>query len=313
MDYKDYYKILGVSKSASSDEIKKAYRKLAQKYHPDKTKGDKSSEEKFKEINEANEVLSDKEKREKYNRLGDQWNNYNQHGSAGQGFDWSQYSNTAGSSRQSHNFDDGFGDVFGNTGYSDFFDMLFGSGFGGSRQHGRGKNRTQNFKGSDYTAQIDITLEESYKGTTKIFKVNSESIKLNIKPGITDGHVLKISGKGATVKNGLPGDLLLTVRVLPDSVFIRKGKNLYADLHIDLCSAILGDKVNFRTFKGNLKIDIPKETQTGKVLKLQKMGMPDYNNPSDYGDLYTTIRVDMPQNLSEKEIKLFKELQKLRK
>lgn len=312
MEYKDYYKILGVEKTASQEEIKKAYRKLALKYHPDKTKGDKTAEEKFKEINEANEVLSDSAKRKKYDELGENYQYYQQHGNRSQGFDWSQYAN-AGGSRQSYSFGgNDFGDFFDGSGYSDFFDMLFGGGFGGSQKKRRG-GRSMQASGQDYQAEMDITLEETYSGTARTFKHNNESIKLNIKPGVPDGHMLKIPGKGGQGRGGgAAGDLLIKINILPHNIFERKGDDLYANLPVDLYTAVLGGKVEFRTLKGIVKIDIAKESDFGKTLRLGKLGMPVYGKPNEFGDLYLKLDIQIPKNLTAKEAKLFNDLKKLR-
>jgi curved DNA-binding protein len=318
MEYKDYYKILGVDKNASQADIKKAYRKLALKYHPDKTKGDKAAEQKFKEANEANEVLSDPEKRKKYDQLGDQWKYYQQSGGTG-GFDWSRYTNQGQggpgeTGRQTfYQYEGDLGDLFGDSGYSDFFDMLFGQGLGGSKRKRGSTSRNVSMRGQDYTSEIQITLQEAYTGTTRIFQVDGQSIKLKIKPGIPDGNILKLMGKGSTGHGGgQSGDLLITIRVLKDEVFERRDDDLYADIDVDLYTALLGAKVTFKTFKGSIKLDIPKGTGNGKVFRLQKMGMPKYDKPNEYGDLYLTVNIKLPKNLSNKEINLFKELQKLR-
>lgn len=310
MDYKDYYKILGVEKNASSDEIKKAFRKLALKYHPDKNKGDKTSEDKFKEINEANEVLSDPEKRKKYDQLGANWQQYQQYGGQGQEFDWSQFANRGG--QQSYSFSGDFGDVFGESGYSDFFDMLFGQGFGGSTGTRRSR-RTAPMRGQDLQAEIFISLEEAYKGTSRVFNHEGQSIKLNIKPGIADGQILKLTGKGQKVSGGgQAGDLLISIRIQSHPIYDRKGDDLYADFQVDLYTAILGGKIKFNTLKGSINITIQKESSFGKVLRLQKIGMPVYGKANEFGDLYLKLDIQIPKNLSDKEIKLFKDLQKLR-
>lgn len=313
MDFKDYYSTLGVSKTASQDEIKKAYRKLALKYHPDRTKGDKTSEQKFKEINEANEVLSDPDKRKKYDQLGANWRDYQQHGGTRGGFDWSQYANPGGNGGGTYyKFEGDIGDLFGGSGYSDFFDMLFGqSGFGGSRK--RSGKRTAQIRGQDYQGELEITLEEAYKGSSRVFDVNGQSIKLKIKPGIPGGHMLKLAGKGSPgMDGGEAGDLLLTIKVLKDSVFERKGDDLYADLNVDLYTAVLGGKTAFKTFKGNVKIDIPKGTPNGKLMRLSKIGMPVYGKENSFGDLYLKVNVKIPEKLTAKETKLFEELRKIR-
>ena len=314
MEYKDYYKILGVSKGASEDDIKKAFRKLALKYHPDKTQGDKAAEEKFKEVNEANEVLSDSKKRKKYDELGENWKYYQQGGGDAQGFDWSKYAQGQGGTgggRTYYHYEGDPNEVFGGSGFSDFFDAIFGqaSGAGGSKR----RSRTAAFKGQDFTAEMNITLDEAYRGGARVFKLDWQSIKLKIKPGIKSGQVLKLTGKGSPGMNGGPaGDLLLTINVMTNSKYERKGDDLYTDLNVDLYTAILGGKKEFRTLKGSIKLNIPKGTSNGKVLKLPKMGMPRFNNPKEYGDLYVKLNVQLPENLKEKELSLFKELQSLR-
>ncbi|MBS1519058.1 MAG: DnaJ domain-containing protein [Bacteroidetes bacterium] len=313
MDYKDYYKILGVNKNATQDEIKKAYRKLAVKYHPDKNKGKKEAEEKFKEINEANEVLGDKDKRKKYDELGENWKYYQQSGGQ-QDFDWSQYANQ-GSGYTQYTYGNDFGDSFSGTGFSDFFETLFGGGgFGSSRQSERGSARKANLRGEDLSAEMSITLEDAFKGSEKLFDLNGQSIKLRIKPGIASGQTLRLSGKGgAGIRGGNPGDLLLKIHVLQDPLYERKGDDLYTDIRVDLYTAVLGGKASLKTFKGTININIPKEAQSGKVLRLQGLGMPKYGKTNESGDLYAKIIVETPVNLSEKELKLFRELAELRK
>jgi curved DNA-binding protein len=305
MEYKDYYKILGVKKNASSTEIKKAYRKLAMKYHPDKAKGDKSAEEKFKGINEANEVLSDSVKRKKYDELGSNWQNYEQAGS-NEGFGGTRYENQGPGGQYSGDFDD-------MSGYSDFFDAFFGGSFGGSGKSRRGGGRSVSTVGQDMQAMIEITLREAYSGTSKVFNYNNQSIKLNIKPGISEGQVLKLAGKGgAGIRGGQAGDLLLTIKILPDAVFDRKGDDLYAYLKVSLYDAVLGGKVEFEMIKGKVKIDVPKECSAGKIFRLSKLGMPKYGKTGESGDLYLTVKIELPKNLSAKETALFNELKKLR-
>lgn len=317
MDYKDYYKVLGVSKNATKDDIKKAFRKLAVKYHPDKNKGNKEAEEKFKDINEANEVLSDPEKRKKYDELGENWQNYQQYGGAqggAQDFDWSRYANPGGGSQyySSGDMNDAFG---GAGGFSDFFETLFGGqGFGQSQRAGRrGSARRGKLRGDDVMAEMSITLEDSYKGAEKMFDLNGQSIKLKIKPGISDGQTLKLAGKGEPgTGGGSAGDLLLKIHVLKDPLYERKGDDLYSELRVNLYTAVLGGKAQLKTFKGTINVNIPKESQNGKTLRLQGMGMPKYGKANQYGDLYAKMTIDIPVNLSEKELKLFKELEELR-
>jgi curved DNA-binding protein len=322
LEYKDYYKILGVDKNATADQIKSAYRKLAMKYHPDKTKGDKAAEEKFKEINEANEVLSNAENRKKYDELGENWKYYQQSGGNAQDFDWSQYAQggRGQGGRTTYTYQGDPNDMFGGGGdFSDFFESVFGGGGfggmgGGTRGRHTGGRSNRAYQGNDMTAGLEITLQEAYTGTEKVFNLEGQTIKLKIKPGIKDGHVLKMTGKGGPGMNGGPsGNLLITVNILRDSVFERKGDDLYANLDVDVYIAVLGGKVDFKTLKGTIKVNIPKGTQSGKTLKLQGLGMPDYNNPMNAGNLFLKINIRVPENLSEKEIKLFEELKSLRK
>ena len=314
MEYKDYYKILGVEKTSSQDEVKNAFRKLAMKYHPDKTKGDKTAEEKFKEVNEAYEVLRDPEKRKKYDTLGSNWKQYEQAGGQQGGFDWSQfYDQGAGGGQRSYRFETGGNDsdFYGGGVFSDFFEQMFGGG-GGARQSRRGGGAIP-VRGHDLSAEMGITLEEAYKGVSKTFRLEGEAIRLNIKPGIRDGQVLKLGGKGAPGINGGPaGDLLLTIGVAKDVRYERKGDDLYADLDVDLYTAVLGGKVQFQTLKGAVNVTIPAGTQSGKLMKLPGMGMPSYSVRGKFGDLYLKVEVQVPQDLSDEEKKLFEELRKQR-
>lgn len=313
MDYKDYYKTLGVNKNSTQSDIKKAYRKLAVKYHPDKNKNNKSAEEKFKEINEANEVLSDPEKRKKYDQFGENWQQYQQSGSS-QDFDWSQFMNRGRTQRQ-YSYEGDFDNGFGGGGFSDFFENLFGGGGFGSSGTGKSRRgaKRATLRGEDFNSEMSITLEDSYNGAEKIFDLNGQSIKLKIKPGIASGQVLKLSGKGAAGYNGgNAGDLLLKINILTDPLFERKGNDLYTNLSVKLYTAVLGGKSSLKTFKGTININIPKESQNGKVLRLNGLGMPVYGRSNEYGDMYVKLSVEIPTNLSSKETHLFKELSDLR-
>ncbi len=318
MEYKDYYKILGVSKSASQDEIKKAFRKLALKYHPDKNPGDKNAEAKFKEANEANEVLSDPEKRKRYDELGSNWNSYQQ--SQGQGgFDWGkyqqQYNGNQGGQTYYTDFGD-FGSAFGkgSGGFSDFFEAFFG-GSGFTSQSKRSKSRSrQQIKGEDMQAELPISLEEAYNGAEKFFDLNGQTIKLKIKKGAYDNQLLKLSGKGYPGnKNGANGDLFLTLKIQKHSLYNRIDDDLYMDMPIDIYTAILGGKPEVNTLKGKIKISIPEGTSSGKTLKLTGLGMPIYGNDSVYGDLFVKINIQTPKDLSSEEKRLFEKLRDMRK
>lgn len=307
MEYKDYYKILGVSKSASQDEIKKAYRKLALKYHPDKNPGDKSAEAKFKEANEANEVLGDTEKRRRYDELGSNWNAYQQPGGSG-GFDWGKYQQQGGQTFYS-DFGDLGGSFGGGGGFSDFFEAFFGGGFGGSKQQ-KGKRVS---KGQDLEAELPITLEDAYNGAEKIFDVNGQKIKLKIKKGVNDGQMLKLAGKGNPGQGGANGDLLIRIRIENHPIYKRIEDDLYMDLPVDVVTAVLGGKTDVSTLKGRIKVSIPPETPNGKTLRLSGMGMPKYGKENQHGDLYAKIELETPKNLSAEEIKLYKQLAELKR
>lgn len=289
MQYQDYYKILGVSRNASQDEIKKAYRKLAIKYHPDKHNGDKNMEKKFQEITEANNVLSDPAKRRKYDTLG---------------ANWQQYENTG-----FDGFDFDLKDIFGSGGggVSDFFKQFFG---GGASEP---NTRTQNLKGQDAETEISLSLEQAAYGTTRTFNVGQEKIKINIKPGVAHGQVLRVKGKGGQGYGGTRGDLLIKVKITPHGRFERKGNDLYQEIKVGLYTAILGGKVEVPTIKGSpIQIKIPAGTDSGKTLRLKDLGMPVYNSATESGAMYLKIAIQMPKNLSSEEKALFERLASLR-
>jgi curved DNA-binding protein len=308
MTYKDYYKVLGVAKTATPEEIKRAYRKLAIKYHPDKTKGDKVSEEKFKDVNEANEVLSDPQKRKKYDQLGADWKHYEEAGAPPGGFDWSKYASDR--SGQTHTMSqEEFNAMFNEEDAGDFFETLFGLH---SRERRGRRNRSIN--GEDFEAETTLTFEEAYHGTTRLIKIGNQTIRVTIHPGIEDQHILRVPGKGAVGMNGgANGDLYLTVKITPHPDFQRKGNDLYCDLPVELYTAVLGGKTKIKTLKGIVKIDIPKETPNGKVLRLMGLGMPIYGKKNEFGNLYVKVVIQLPNHLSKEEIDLFKKLAALQK
>ncbi len=310
MEYKDYYKILGVSKNASTDEIKKAYRKLAAKYHPDRNPDDKASETKFKEINEAREVLTDPEKRKLYDQFGADWKQYKAAGAQGD-FDWSKYARQGAGGRRTYSYQTGgdFGDIFGDTGFSDFFETLFGGGLGG---FGARSRQARPAKGQDARAELTVSLEEAFHGTARQVTVDGQTLKLSVRPGIQDGQELRLTGKGQPgMRGGASGDLYLRVRVAEHPRFERKGNDLYCELPVDLYTAVLGGKTELRTLDRTIKVDIAPETQNGKTLRLKGLGMPHYKQ-AGRGDLYARITIQVPRNLSKKERELFEQLQKLR-
>jgi curved DNA-binding protein len=316
MDYKDYYKILGVDKKASQDEIKKAYRKLALKYHPDKNPNNKAAEEKFKEINEAYEVLGDPVKRKKYEELGANWKQYQQYAGA-PGAGYYQWSGTPGGSRSRMEFEGDLGDLFGGTGFSDFFKQFFGGEFTsqGFQSGGRGRSSKQRaMNGQDYKAELSISLEEAHNGASHIINVNNEKLRINIKKGVEDGQVLRVREKGGKgAYGGESGDLYITVKITPHYLFSRKGDDLHCEVPLDIFNALFGGSLKVHTFKGDMSIKIPKETENGRTFRLKEMGMPHYENSNRFGDLYVKVILSLPKNLSKEELILFKKLAELRK
>jgi curved DNA-binding protein len=311
MDYKDYYKILGVEKTASSEQIKKAYRKLARQYHPDVNPNDATAEQKFKEVNEANEVLSDPEKRQKYDQFGADYQRYQQAGttSTGRGagsFDWSQY--TQGS--EANDFGGGSSPFGEGTNFSDFFSSLFGSMGGGQSGGGQGKRAGA---GGDYQAELELTLEEAYHGGPRTLTVQGKNLRINIQPGIADGQTIRLRNQGAPGRNGGPnGSLYITFRILPDARYVRSGDDLTQDVPVSLYRALLGGEQTVETLSGAVKIKIKPESVNGTRLRLRGKGFPVYREAGQFGDLYLRLNVQLPQNLTAEEKTLIRQLAKLR-
>ena len=289
MEYKNYYQILGVDKKASQDEIKKAYRKLAVKYHPDKNPGDKAAEEKFKEISEANEVLGDPEKRKQYDKLGANWKQY-QHA----GFDQDAYT---GGGRRTYSYggpDDS--EYFSGSEFSDFFESFFGRGRQRSGPFGHAD--FDDFPQRDLTGEISITLEEAYHGTERIVDLGGEKIKIKIKPGAYDGLTLRVKGKGQKSSSGKAGDLHLNIKTQSHARYERKGDDLYMEAPVDLFTALLGGKQEVDTLSGKINISLKEGTQNGKVVRLKEKGMPVYGKTGQHGDLYIKLLVKLPEHLT---------------
>ncbi|MCM4155152.1 J domain-containing protein [Gramella sp. AN32] len=302
MEFIDYYKLLELDQSASQSDIKKAYRKLARKYHPDLNPNDKKAEVKFQQINEAHEVLSDAEKRKKYDQYGKDWKHADQfeqarsgQGSAG-GF--GGFGGGSGQQGYSGNFDD---DTF-----SDFFEQMFG---GGARTRGAG--RRPQFKGQDFNAELQLRLTDVYTSQKQTLTVNGKNIRLTIPAGVEDGQTIKITGHGGAGAQGGPkGDLYITFRILNNSNFRREKSNLYAEKEIDLTKAILGGEIEVETFTGKVKLNVKPGTQNGTKVKLKGKGFPKYKKEGQFGDLFITYKVKIPEKLTEAQKKLFEELQK---
>jgi curved DNA-binding protein len=313
MEYKDYYNVLGVEKSASEKDIKRAFRNLARQYHPDKNPDNKAAEEKFKEINEAYEVLGSPENRAKYDQLGRNYHRYQQMGGAPSGFDFSQWAAAGGpgGSYQSVNID--LEDLLGGAGgFSDFFNTIFR---GGSRSRGGDVDsmfgRRARQKGMDIEHDVSITLEEAYQGTTRALALdNGEQFTAKIPPGAKTGTKVRLRGKGGQGSAG-PGDLFLVIRVEPHDTFRREGNNLKSSVPVDVLTAVLGGKVTVPTLTGSVKLNIPAGTQGGRTIRLKEKGMPHLRDHGRFGDLLATIRITVPEELSDEERRLYDELAKL--
>lgn len=298
MDYKDYYKILGVGRSASQDEIKKAFRKLAVKYHPDKNPGDKAAEEKFKEITEAYEVLGKEDSRRKYDELGANWKQYENAGFGGGG-----------------GFQGFGGQGFGASGFSEFFERFFGGqgggfGFGdmgGFGNFGGRRGRSRAMRGQDVSASLNLTLREAYSGSQRLINVGSQTIKVSIKPGVKDGQTLRVKGKGAPgVNGGENGDLLMKISIAKDAEYQRSDDDLIKNINVDIYTAIIGGKVAVETMKGTVNVPIKPQTQNNSVLRLKGLGMPHYGQEGE-GVLLLKVQLSLPEKFSEKELELIRQ------
>jgi curved DNA-binding protein len=307
MEYRDYYQTLGVPRNASEKEIKRAYRRLARQYHPDRNPGDKVAEERFKEINEAHEVLTDRDKRQKYDRLGAQWQQWQRMGRDPGDFDFSRwYSGSPGAAHVEYG---DFGDLFGSSGgFSDFFRSIFGQAGAQPTMRWRQAQRRVH-RGQDYEQPVDITLEESFHGTTRVLEIDNGRFEVKIPPGVRTGSKVRVAGKGGPGAGGAPsGDIFLRINVLPHKLFERKGDDLHCEVLVDLYTALLGGEVRVPTLEGAVQLRIPPETQAGRTFRLRERGMPNLRNPARIGDLYAKVKIALPQRLSEREKELFREL-----
>jgi curved DNA-binding protein len=299
MAFIDYYKILGIDKNATDAEVKKAYRKLARKYHPDLNPNDKEAEQKFKEVNEANEVLSHPENRKKYDQYGENW----QHSEE---FEKQRQQQQSRRSGQQGGFG-GFEGFSGGGDYSDFFESMFGGRAAG------GRNQTRQSKGGDYNAELHLDLKDVYTTHKRELTINGKNIRLTIPAGVENGQVIKISGMGAEGSNGGPkGDLYITFTIENHTKFKLDKHNLYSTVDLDLYTAILGGEITVDTFDGKVKLKVLPGTQNGTKVKLKGKGFPVYKKEGVFGDLYISYQIVIPKNLTEKEKELFEELAKLR-
>lgn len=302
MAYIDYYKTLGVDKSASGDDIKKAYRKLARKYHPDVNPNDTEAHKKFQEINEANEVLSDPEKRKKYDEYGENWKNADQFEQARR----QQGQNSSGG--DNGNFWSSYQGFAGEDGeYSDFFENLFGSRTGSS---GRSR-KTGGFRGQDYNAELHLNLRDAATAHKQTLSVNGKNIRISIPAGVTDGQTIKIKGQGGSgFNNGPAGDLYITFVIADDPEFKRLGDDLYVNAPLDLYTAVLGGEQTIHTLSGQVKVKVKPETQNGTKVRLKGKGFPVYKKEGYFGDLIVTFDIKIPTGLTDKQKSLFEELSK---
>ncbi|HTM92420.1 MAG TPA: J domain-containing protein [Flavisolibacter sp.] len=296
MEYVDYYKILGLDKNASTEDIKKAYRKLARKYHPDVNPNNKEAHKKFQEINEANEVLSDPEKRKKYDQYGKDWKHAEEFEKAKHQQRQRQYS---GEGAEFFGGDEGH--------FSDFFESLFG-GMGAKSSRSKTK-----FKGHDYEAELHLSLKEAYSTHQRTLMLNEKNIRITIPAGVENGQRIRLKGYGAPGANGGPnGDLYITFVIEDDSQFKRLDNDLYTNAEIDLYTAVLGGEATVETLSGKIKLKVPAGTQNDAKARIKGKGFPVYKKDGEFGDLYITYKVKIPTNLSEKEKQLFTELSKLK-
>ncbi len=301
MSFIDYYKILEVPKNASEKGIKKAYRKLARKYHPDVNPNDESAKKNFQKVNEANEVLSDPEKRKKYDKYGKDWEHGEAYEKARQ---QQQYQYSGGGQQYS-----GAGGNFSEGDFSDFFESMFG-GAHQSRSSGRTQ---QKFRGQDINATLQLSLTDVYKTQKQTLTINGKKIRLTIPAGVENNQTIKIKGHGEKGVNGGPnGDLYITFNILNNTSFKRGGKNLYKKIDLDLYTAILGGEITIDTLSGKIKLKVKPETQNDAKVKLKGKGFPIYKKEGEFGDLFLTYNIKTPTNLSQKEKDLFNELSKLR-
>lgn len=297
MAFIDYYKTLGVDKNATDKDIKNAYRKLARKYHPDLNPNDETAHKKFQELNEANEVLSDPEKRKKYDKYGENW----QHGEA-----YEQQARQQQQSRRQYNYagqGGGFEEFSGGGDFSDFFQSMFGGQAGGGRQ--------SRYRGQDYNAQLQLNLIDTLETHKQTLTVNGKNIRITIPAGIENGQTIKIAGHGEPGVNGGPaGDLFIKFSVTDDPRFKRQGSDLYKTIKLDLYTAILGGEITAETLTGKVKVKVSPETQNGTKVKLKGKGLPVYKKADQFGDLYLTYDIQIPTNLTDKQKKLFEEIAK---
>ncbi len=293
MSFVDYYSVMGIQKEAKEDEMKKAYRKLARKLHPDLNPNDKEAQKKFQQLNEANEVLSDPEKRKKYDQYGEHWEQ-------GEAYEKARQSQHRSPNEGRQQFAGGADSAD----FSDFFNSMFGNS-------GEQKHRQAKFRGQDFNADLVVTLNEAYITHSKTLKIQDKNVRITIPAGIENGQTIRLKGYGGKGANGGPdGDLLISFSIPNNAQFKRLGNDLYITVDLDLYTAVLGGEKTIETLSGKIKLKINPETQNGLKLRLKGKGFPVYKKENEFGDLFVTYHVQIPKNLTEKQQELFKELQK---
>ncbi len=316
MEYKDYYKILGVDRKASAEDIKRAYRKLALKYHPDRNPDDREAEDNFKEINEAYQVLSDSDKRNRYDQLGDSYVRYQQRGGVPGGFNWEDWFAQSPGERPGGNVRVEMGDLedLMGGGFSEFFSRIFGGtpNMGQpATSRGRTTGRVRAARPS-YQQDIEISLHEAYQGTTRLFEMNGRRLEVKIPPGARTGTKVRVADALPTGDENQKGDLYLIIKVAHDHRFERKDDDLYTDVNIDLFTAVLGGEAAVDTLSGKVVLTVPPGTQAGQSFRLAGRGMPHLRHPEKHGDTIVRIKVKIPRNLSEEQRRLFQQLAELK-
>ena len=291
MDFIDYYQVLGIDKNATQEDIKKAYRKLARKLHPDLNPNDKEAHKKFQQVNEANEVLSDPEKRKKYDQYGKDWQHAEQ-------FEQARQSQGSGKETFTGNFNE--------SDFSDFFTSMFGDkGHSGFRQ------RQTKFRGEDYRAELQLNLTDVFKTHQQVLMVNNKNIRITIPAGVENGQQIKIKGHGGPGINGGPsGDLYISFHIINNTKFRRDGNDLHTTVDLDLYTAVLGGEIIIDTLDGKVKLSVKAETQNGTKIRLKGKGFPIYKKEGEFGDMVITFQIKIPTNLTDKQKELFEQLSK---